>query len=82
MILVDFIGHMVSNKSEEELHAFAEKLGMRRAWFQNKGLGIKHPHYDLTSSLMVDKAIRAGAEQVTPADLSRRAWWSKEKNVR
>lgn len=30
-----------------ELHAFAAKLGLKRAWFQNKRSG---PHYDLTVS--------------------------------
>jgi hypothetical protein len=30
--------------SEEELHEFANKIGMKSEWFQNKKL----PHYDLT----------------------------------
>lgn len=29
----------------DELHAFAARLGLKRAWFQDKGLV---PHYDLT----------------------------------
>ena len=77
MILVDYIGHMISTKDEEELHKFADELGLKRGWFQSEGLGIKHPHYDLTSSRMIEKALRLGAEQVSPGELVRRAWWSK-----
>lgn len=35
--------HMFAD-SEEELHEFANKIGMKPQWFQNKKL----PHYDLT----------------------------------
>ena len=79
MILVDFIGHMVSTESEEELRKFADGLGMQRGWYQNEGTLLKHPHYDLTSGRMIDKALRLGAEQVSPARLIREAWWSKKK---
>lgn len=41
----------------DELHAMAEHIGMRRAWFQNKP---KFPHYDLTPGRRA-AAIRAGA---------------------
>ncbi len=34
--------------NEEELHALAQRIGLRRAWFQNKN--PKFPHYDLTPS--------------------------------
>lgn len=53
MILVDhaiyhWLGrkwcHMVSDTGEDELHRFAERLGMRRGWFQNHP---KMPHYDI-----------------------------------
>jgi hypothetical protein len=44
----------------EELHLMAEKIGMRREWFQNHA---DHPHYDLTASRRV-KAIANGAEVV------------------
>jgi hypothetical protein len=32
--------------SEEELHEFAKKIGMKKEWFQDKKL----PHYDLTAT--------------------------------
>jgi len=78
MILVDFIGHLVSTESEKELHDFAlMKLGLDRQWYQDTGKLLKHPHYDLTSRNMIFQAQEHGAEWVTPQDLVRRAWWRK-----
>jgi hypothetical protein len=45
----------------EELHKFAESIGLKREWF------ICHPrlsHYELTSGKRVE-AINAGADEVT-----------------
>lgn len=78
MILVDFIGHLISTESEEELHEFALiKLGLDRQWYQDSGKLLKHPHYDLTTFSMIEQAIAHGAEHVTPQDLVRRSWWRK-----
>lgn len=38
--------HLIAD-TLDELHAFAARLGLKRAWFQNKRSG---PHYDLTAS--------------------------------
>ena len=38
--------HMVSDRSVEELHAFASEIGLRRKWFQDG----PRPHYDLRPS--------------------------------
>lgn len=51
-----------------ELHAMAEQIGLRRAWFQNKK---RLPHYDLTVSRRA-KALRAGAQAVLAYELVRR----------
>jgi len=76
MILVDYAGHMTSTESEEELHAFAtEQLNMKKSYYQNSSCTLKHPHYDLMTSQMIDKAKELGAVWVSPQDLVRRAWW-------
>lgn len=50
----------------EELHAFASRIGLRRAWFQ----GGRVPHYDLTMARRED-ALRAGARFVAAKDQAR-----------
>ena len=57
--------HMVSDTSEEELHVFAARIGLRREWYQRY-------HYDLTSARR-QAAVAAGAEQVSGTELVRRA---------
>lgn len=34
--------------TEEELHAFAEKIGLKRSWYQKKGPDDHRWHYDIT----------------------------------
>jgi hypothetical protein len=48
--------HLVAD-TLAELHEFADKLGLRREWFQSKS---RYPHYDVTVS-MRDRALRLGA---------------------
>jgi len=61
-------GHLVSDTSIEELHAFAENLGMRREWFQRRSI----PHYDLTGE-RYELALARGAALVSSRELVRRA---------
>ncbi|MEW5804326.1 MAG: DUF4031 domain-containing protein [bacterium] len=79
MILVDYMGHMVSTESAEELHNFARILGLKRSWYQSHA---DHPHYDLTTARMRMKAVRMGATETDPVDLLKRAWWYEERNRR
>lgn len=48
--------------TEAELHAFAARVGLRRAWFQSapRPGGWVFPHYDLTASRR-RLAVRLGA---------------------
>jgi hypothetical protein len=46
------------------LHAFAEALGLRRAWFQNKA---GFPHYDLIPTRRA-KAVVLGAVETNLSD--------------
>ena len=69
-ILVDFLqpyddgywSHLACESGDdlEELHTFAQSIGLRRDWFQNHRL---IPHYDLKPRLR-RAAVAAGAEQV------------------
>lgn len=60
--------HMLCDGDLEELHRFAESIGLRRAWFQNKST----PHYDLTPNKRA-AAVRAGAKEVSTLEAAR-AW--------
>ena len=74
-IVFDWMGHMVSTESAEELHEFARKLGLKREWYQTPGYGDKHAHYDLTTGRMKNKARLLGATEVIPWELVEKAWW-------
>ena len=57
--------HLVGD-SLEELHEFAQRVGLRREWFQDHP---RHPHYDLTTWRMARKVIKAGVRLVSPKNL-------------
>ena len=57
--------HMFADTVElDELHVFAERIGLRFEWFQRHRLA---PHYDLTAARRV-AAVRAGAVEVERAE--------------
>lgn len=59
--------HLVTDGDLEELHAFAQRIGLRRGWFDAHSI----PHYDLTSGKR-EEAVRAGAfELASTSDLLR-----------
>jgi hypothetical protein len=54
--------------TKEELHAFAQRLGLRRSWFQD------HPtrwHYDITPNKR-DQALQLGAVALSTVELGRK----------
>jgi hypothetical protein len=61
-------GHLVSDTSLDELHLFAESLGLLREWFQEKSI----PHYDLTGEVY-ELALQRGAELVSSREIVLRA---------
>jgi len=67
MIYVDKV-HMVAD-SLEELHIFAEKIGLKKHFFE--GVRKGHPHYDLTNKEIYNKAIVAGAQIVGSKEILR-----------
>lgn len=66
--------HMLSDDSLEELHAMADKIGLKRSWFQRHS----SPHYDLTESKRA-LAISMGAVVTDSAGIVRiiRMWREK-----
>ena len=56
--------------SDEELHTFVARLGMRREWFQDKPGRPHHAHYDLPERAR-SEAVANGAVEVTWRDLGR-----------
>ena len=62
--------HMVSDLDEDELHAFAAKIGMSRSWAQLRPKASA-AHYDLTISRRA-RAIAAGAVEVSARELVQR----------
>jgi hypothetical protein len=63
-------GHLQADTAEE-LHAFAEALGLDRAWFQTKPGRPDHDHYDLTETGR-ERALMLGATPETWRDGARR----------
>lgn len=61
--------HMFAD-THEELHAFAAKLGLRRAWFQSNPNPLRC-HYDLTANKRL-QAIRLGAIEITHQQMAAR----------
>lgn len=59
--------HMVSDASEEELHAFAARIGCKRSWAQLRP-AASAAHYDLTSARRA-LAVKLGAVEVTAREL-------------
>lgn len=49
--------HMAAD-TLEELHAMADRIGLKREWFQNKRV----PHYNISLSMKA-KAIKQGAKE-------------------
>jgi hypothetical protein len=52
-------GHLQADTAEE-LHAFAERLGLRREWFQSKPARPENDHYDL-GRVGRERALELGA---------------------
>jgi hypothetical protein len=51
----------------DELHKFAEGIGLKREWFQNRR---GYPHYDLVASVR-RRAVAAGAVELSCMELIR-----------
>ncbi len=56
MVLTDGV-HLIGS-DEKELHAFAQKIGLKHEWFQGDH---RIPHYDILSKEILHRAIANGA---------------------
>jgi uncharacterized protein DUF4031 len=63
-------GHLQAD-TPEELHAFAERLGLQRAWFQSTPGRPENDHYDLGRRGR-ERALELGAIAEDRADGARR----------
>jgi hypothetical protein len=63
------MSHMIAD-TLEELHEFADKLGLKREWFQDK---ISGPHYDISLGKR-RLAVIYGAKQITLRQCAAICW--------
>ncbi len=61
--VTDRWSHLLAD-CDDELHAFAARLGLRRGWFQCRDDRRHHAHYDLPERSRSD-AVALGAVEVT-----------------
>ncbi|HEX7444590.1 MAG TPA: DUF4031 domain-containing protein [Acidimicrobiales bacterium] len=61
--------HLIAD-TDQELHDFAARMGMRRAWFQDKTGRPHHGHYDVPERARAE-AVACGAVEVTWRQLGR-----------
>ena len=66
MIYTDGL-HLVTDGDINELHEFAQSIGLKKTWFQEK---LKKPHYDIWG-VMVRNAINKGAKEVSSKEIIR-----------
>ena len=58
--------HLISCSSEEELHLFARRGGIKRVWFH---ASKNKPHYDLLREDVKAAVLEAGAIQVSSREI-------------
>jgi hypothetical protein len=65
--------------TQEELHEFAARIGLRRDWFQNEGKSTWH--YDVTAGKR-RQAVAAGAQEITWREMGALVTgrWAAERN--
>lgn len=70
--------HLVSDSSIQELHEFAERVGLKRHWFQNKRRRFR-PHYDVKGLNLRLRAFNLGAIYVSQREVisALRRWQQK-----
>lgn len=71
--------HLFSDTSDDELHAFAARIGLRRSYFQKGRSPLQvHRHYDVTEG-MRRAAVAAGAVEITWREAGRMATAERDR---
>ena len=66
MIFTDGV-HLATNGDPQDLHKFAESIGLKRHYYH--GVRKGHPHYDILNRAYFEWAIAKGAIYVRPREL-------------
>ncbi len=66
------MSHMIA-ESFDELHAMADKLGLKRSWFQGD-------HYDISMSVRA-RAVELGAVEIGMRELAALSWLQRRGEV-
>ncbi len=66
--------HMMAD-TVEELHGMADRIGLKREWFQPKSI----PHYDLSQSKRT-MAVKLGAKEITSKEVVNLIKKHRERN--
>jgi hypothetical protein len=64
--------HLATDGDLNELHDFAESIGLKRHYYH--GVRKGHPHYDLLNRIRLRDAIAKGAIYVTTKELIERCY--------
>lgn len=77
-VYLDDLGHLLPDPVApdlDELHAVAQRAGLKREWFQDSS-PARYPHYDAMTKRTKQGALRAGAQRITA-----REWMRKRKQA-
>ena len=70
--------HLMTDGDISELHAMADRIGLKRAWFQCHN--PRYPHYDVQPRLRA-LAIKHGAVEVESEELIKRCVWKDARRT-
>lgn len=70
--------HLATDGNADELHEFAQSIGLRREWFQDD---VRHPHYDVCSPRIRRLAIQRGAVLVSFRELFRKCFGDNRNEI-
>lgn len=80
MVYTDGV-HLIAD-SWDELHKFAQSIGLKREWFQQHP---RHPHYDIITASKMRRAIKAGAIKMRSIEMFKmmvkKGMWKSKRRI-